>query len=307
MKRAVSISIGSAKRDKVVDVRLFGELVRLERIGTDGDLEKAAQLFRALDGKVDALGVGGGLLGVMVGECWYPMHSLLPLVSNVHQTPLVDGTGLKMTLERRAVREVERRIGSRIRDKRALIMSAVDRWGMVQGALDAGYQCTFGDLIYSIGFNIPIRDPRSIHWMARLLLPLFSRMPFRWVYPVGNSQEKRKPTAVEYFEQAGVILGDCHYIWRYMPERMYGKVIITNTTTTEDIAMFRAGGVHYLATTTPVYEGRSFGTNLMEAAILAATGRCDPVDYAHPNGYFQWIEERLDELCLNVQIQELNP
>ena len=42
MKRAVSISIGSSKRDKSVDVELLGEEVRIERIGTDGDMEKAA-------------------------------------------------------------------------------------------------------------------------------------------------------------------------------------------------------------------------------------------------------------------------
>ncbi len=41
MKRAVSISIGSSKRDKAVEVELLGEKVLIERIGTDGDMEKA--------------------------------------------------------------------------------------------------------------------------------------------------------------------------------------------------------------------------------------------------------------------------
>ena len=35
MKRAVSISIGSSKRDKKVEVELLGEKVQIERIGTD--------------------------------------------------------------------------------------------------------------------------------------------------------------------------------------------------------------------------------------------------------------------------------
>ena len=42
MKRAVSISIGSSKRDKSVEVELLGEKVCIERRGTDGDMEKAA-------------------------------------------------------------------------------------------------------------------------------------------------------------------------------------------------------------------------------------------------------------------------
>jgi hypothetical protein len=49
MKHAVSISIGSSKRDKTVEITLLGEKVRLERIGTDGDMKKAAQLYKAMD------------------------------------------------------------------------------------------------------------------------------------------------------------------------------------------------------------------------------------------------------------------
>ena len=305
MKRAVSISIGSSKRDKAVDVKLFGETVRIERIGTDGNLEKAAQLYAELDGQVDAMGVGGGVLGVMIGQSWYPMHSLKPLVKGVRRTPLVDGTGLKMTLERSAVAEIERRLPGRIKQKTALITSAVDRWGMAQGALDAGYQVAYGDLLFSIGVPLILRSERSLRIMARMLLPILSRLPFRWVYPIGESQEHRKPTGVQHFHQASLILGDCHYVWRNMPERMDGKIIITNTTTPDDVATFRKAGVSYLVTTTPVYDGRSFGTNAMEAAIIAASGRKEKVDYAHPGDYFQWIESCLDELGMHVQIQEL--
>lgn len=58
MKHAVSVSLGSSTRNKTVEVDLLGETVRIERIGTDGDEAKARQLFREMDGKVDAFGVG---------------------------------------------------------------------------------------------------------------------------------------------------------------------------------------------------------------------------------------------------------
>jgi hypothetical protein len=59
MKRAVSVSLGSSARDKKVVISLKGEQIVAERIGTDGDAQKARRLFAELDGKVDALGVGG--------------------------------------------------------------------------------------------------------------------------------------------------------------------------------------------------------------------------------------------------------
>ena len=103
MKRAVSVSIGSSKRDKAVEVTLLGEKIRIERIGTNGDMEKAAQLFKELDGKVDAFGLGGADLGVMVDTNFYPLHSVKKIVRFVKKTPLVDGEGLKNTLENKAI------------------------------------------------------------------------------------------------------------------------------------------------------------------------------------------------------------
>ncbi len=49
MKRAVSISIGSSKRDKAVEVTLLGEKVSIERIGTDGDMEYQLTRTQSLD------------------------------------------------------------------------------------------------------------------------------------------------------------------------------------------------------------------------------------------------------------------
>ncbi len=305
MKHAVSISIGSSKRNKTVEIDLLGEKVRLERIGTDGDIEQAARLYQELDGKVDAFGVGGTDLGLMVAGKWYPLHSIRKMVRFVRKTPLVDGTGLKTTLEPRVARLLQSLDGSLPR-KTALVTTAVDRWGMAEAALKAGYSCTFGDLIYSLGIPIPLHSPRSIRALAAVLMPLISRLPFHWVYPVGASQGTRKPAHTRFFEQAGVVLGDCHYIYRYMPDDMTGKVVVTNTTTREDVETFRQCGVRMLITTTPVLDGRSFGTNMMEAALLAASGRREPVDYAHPQGYFAWLGRLVDELGLQPQVQELS-
>jgi hypothetical protein len=235
------------------------------------------------------------------------MHSLEPLVRGVKHTPVVDGTGLKMTLERRAVREVTEKLAAYIPHKTALVMTAVDRWGMAQGALEAGYRVTFGDVIYSLGLPLPLYSERAIRRLASVIAPVICRLPFEWVYPVGKSQEHRKPKAVQYFQRASLILGDCHYVWKYMPERMDGKIIITNTTTREDVETFRKSGARFLATTTPVFDGRSFGTNMLEAGIVAAAGRKEPVDYARPGSYFHWMEEMIDQLNLKVSIQELNP
>ncbi len=59
---------------------------------------------------------------------------------------------------------------------------------------------------------------------------------------------------------------------------MQGKIIVTNTTTPDDVALFKQCGIKYLMTTTPVLDGRSFGTNMMEAAFVAVSGKEASVD-----------------------------
>jgi len=301
MKRAVSISLGSSKRDKAVEIELFGEKIRIERIGTDGDMEKAAQLYKELDGQVDAFGVGGADLGLMVDQKWYPLHSVKPMVRFVKKTPIVDGTGLKVTVERKAAAFLDAKIPKYITDhgKNAFIMTGADRWGLSRSFTEAGYQCTFGDLMFSLGIPIPLHTTKQLKLLAALLMPVAGRLPFKWVYPTGEKQEERKPKHTQIFHWATVTAGDCHYIKRYMPDDMEGKVIMTNTTTPADVELFRKCGVKYLATATPVLDGRSFGTNMMEAALIAVSGKNRPLTHDE-------INELLDELKLEPQLQELN-
>ena len=299
MKRAVSISIGSSKRDKAVEVKLLGETVRIERIGTDGDMEKAAQLFKELDGKVDAFGLGGADLGLLVDKKFYPLYSVRPIVRFVKKTPLVDGAGLKNTLENRAVGFLHANTGNYIKEKKALITSGSDRWGMTRSFLDSGYDCVFGDFMFALGLPISMRSERSIKVLAALVAPIAGRLPFKWVYPTGAKQEERTPKWEKYYNWASVIAGDFHFIKRFIPESLPGKVIVTNTTTPDDVKLLRKVGIKYLVTTTPVFDGRSFGTNMLEAALIAASGKGRVLSHAE-------LTELIDTLKLEPQIQELN-
>jgi hypothetical protein len=299
MKRAVSVSLGSSKRDKSVEVELLGEQVRIERIGTDGDMEKAAQLYKELDGEVDAFGVGGADLGVLVDQKWYPLYSVQPMVRFVKETPLVDGAGIKNTLENGLAPFIDTHIGDYFQEKKAFITLGADRWGLTTSFLDAGYECVFGDLMFGLGLPFAIHSASSLKTLAAIVMPIAGRLPFEWIYPTGEKQEVRDPKWEQYYLWGNVIAGDCHYVKRHMPNRLEGKVIATNTTTPEDVELFRSMGVKYLVTTSPVMDGRSFGANMLEAALVAVSGKGRVLKNEE-------LKELLDELSIESQIQELN-
>jgi hypothetical protein len=301
MKRAVSISIGSSKRDKTVEVELLGEKVSIERRGTDGDMEKAARLFQELDGQVDAFGVGGADLGVLVDKKYYPLYHVRKMTRFIKTTPVVDGEGLKNTLERRLAQFIDKKIGEYIQSngRKVFITMGVDRWGMTKSFLDAKYDCTFGDFMFGLSMGIPVHSERALKILAALLMPIAGRLPFEWIYPTGEKQEKRLPKWEKYYNRATIIAGDCHYIRRHLPLKLVGKVIATNTTTSSDIDIFRQAGIKYVITSTPVLEGRSFGTNMMEAALIAVSGKGRKLSHAELN-------DLLEKLEFEPQLQELN-
>ena len=301
MKRAVSISIGSSKRNKAVEVELLGEKISIERIGTDGDMEAAALKYKEMDGTVDAFGVGGADLGALVDGVFYPFHSVKPMVRFVKKTPLVDGGGLKNTLENKAPAFLDEKIGDYIKERgrKVFVALGVDRWGMSTSFVEAGYEVVFGDLMFALGVPIAIKSLGGLRTLAKIMIPIVTRFPFEWLYPTGEKQDVRTPKYEKYYAWATVIAGDCHYIKKHMPDNMQGKVIVTNTTTPEDVALFKELGVKYLVTTTPVLDGRSFGTNMMEAALVAISGKERPLSWDE-------YSELLDKLGFEPQLQELN-
>jgi len=269
MKRVVSVSLGTSKRDKHEEVTILGESFLIERIGMDGDLEAFGNKFAELDGKVDALGVGGADIYLVVGEKKYAVKQILALASRAKTTPIVDGSGLKHTLERTAIARLQRDGIIDFTKSKVLLVSAVDRFGMAQGLVDQKASIVFGDFLFGLGLPMPIRKYSNVKLLGNLLLPVITNLPFKWFYPTGEKQEKRTPKFPKYFLEADVICGDWHYIHKFMPDQLKGKTIITQTLRKADLEFLTKAGVWRAITTTPVVNGEPFATTVMEGVIVA--------------------------------------
>lgn len=277
MKRVVSVSLGSSRRDHRVQVKLLGEEFEISRVGVDGDFEKALAKLQELDGRVDAIGLGGIDVYVYSAGKRYAFKDGLRLMEAVKTTPVVDGSGLKNTLERETVHYLLRETDYINKDTRVLMVSAVDRFGMAEAFVDAGCDVTFGDLIFAAGIPYPVKDLSELEDLAKKLLPEMTKLPFNMLYPTGKKQESRDEDKAKkfasYYEEAEIIAGDFHFIKRYLPDALNGQMIITNTTTSSDVELLGERGASRLVTTTPEFEGRSFGTNVMEGVLVALIGK----------------------------------
>ncbi len=275
MKHIVSVSLGSAKRDYDTCVTLLGQEVRLGRRGVDGDLRSAAALIRELDGarngEVDAIGLGGIDLYFYIGARRYTVRDAARLAREAHNTPIVDGSGLKQSFEKRVVKELDTALSWR--GKRVLMVSALDRYGMASALEDLGAKVLYGDAIFGLGLPIPVYGRKTFRRAAKALLPLVTELPISWLYPTGSKQDRdARNSFSRFYTWADVVAGDWHFIRRYLPERVDGKMFLTNTTTADNVNLLRKRGASKLITTTPRFEGRSVATNVLEAALVALSG-----------------------------------
>ncbi|MGE4284273.1 MAG: quinate 5-dehydrogenase [Clostridia bacterium] len=275
MKRVVSVSIGSASRDHRVETEILGELYLIERIGTNGDICKAIELIRLLDGKVDAFGLGGIDLYLTGANKKFMIKEAIPIMNAAVQTPIVDGTGLKNTLEKSVIEFLNRKKIINFYNKKVLLVCAIDRFKMAEVFIELGCDTVLGDLIFALGVPIPIKSLEMFRKIVNVFLPIVSRLPYEILYPTGEKQNSQVKSGKfdKYYEEADIIAGDFLYIKKYLPQCLQDKIIITNTVTEEDVALLKRRGVCILITTTPEFNGRSFGTNVMEAVLIAASGR----------------------------------
>ena len=284
----ISVSLGSSSRDHVSDAHFLGRNWKLERRGTDGDLEKARALIAELDGKVAAIGLGGIDLWLVAGPNRYPIMAAQKLAQAAKITPVVDGSGLKNTLERATVRAVNQDIYP-LQNVKVGLTCAVDRFGMAQELVKVGADVTFGDWLFVLDIPWMMRRLRTIQRAARWVLPIAGRLPFTLLYPTGEAQTEIIESAKHrrFFEQNEIIAGDFLLIRRHLPADLSGKTILTNTVTPADIELLRARGARQLITTTPEFDGRSFGTNVMEG-VFAALGDKTQADYQKRLEQLDW-------------------
>jgi hypothetical protein len=206
----------------------------------------------------------------------YEFAAARRLLAPAKVTPVLDGSGLKNTLEREAVRWLAEQDIVDFAQSNTLMVCGVDRFGMSESLVEQGGPVVFGDLMFALGLPFPIKTWKAHRRLAKLLLPIIMHMPISMLYPTGEKQNQIIPHWDEWYGWADVIAGDYLYIGRNLPlpasGALAGKTILTNTTTEDDVKELTKRGVRLLITTTPNFEGRSFGTNVMEAVLVAHHG-----------------------------------
>jgi len=191
-------------------------------------------------------------------------------------------------------------------DPTTRILAAVELLGgkvdAIGSRVDAiGGKVIFGDMLFSLGIPIELHTYTAVRRIGRLVLPLITKLPFKWFYPTGEKQDERKPKFEKVWKKATLIAGDTLFIRRYAPDNLKGKTILTQTVRKADLDWLKSAGVDRVITTTPVMGGETFATNVMEGVIVALLGR-KPSDISEQD-YLETLK-RLDWKPNEIKLAE---
>ncbi len=290
MRRVVSVSLGSPRGDKKVVATFLGQEFEISRESVPS-LAAAADRIRELDGQVDAIGLGGLDRYLYAGSRRYVIRDGDRLARCAHRTPVVDGSGVKNTLERETIHWLQAEGVVDFPTTRTLLVCAVDRFGMAETLDQLGGPVVYGDLMFSLGIPVPLRSHAQVKLLGALLLPIITRLPVRWFYPTGKQQDESHPRHERWFRWADVVAGDSKFILKYLPgprsDAMAGKTVVTQTLTPADVERLRERGVTRLVVYTCELEGRAFATNVVEGLLVALAGK--PPESMTPADYLEWL------------------
>lgn len=264
IKHVVSVSLGTSKRDYQVKITCGQETVLLERRGCNGRLDLAANLFKELDGRVDALGLGGANKFYHLGTRRYPFPAGQYLARQVKETPLVDGSGWKANIDPHATKE----LSFLPPDSKALVVSVLDRFWLARSLQASGFTVLAGDAAFGLRLPLLLSLTTFIK-LGYITMPLLSHLPLSYLYPLESDRKKNYQHRNYLYAGIRIIAGDWHFIQRYLLKSLTGKVIITSGTTPADRKHLRQYGAAWLLTTTPSFEGINPAANAIEAVLVA--------------------------------------
>lgn len=280
MKQVVSISLGPSANDYEFETEFLGQSFTVTRIGTNGDLNKAAELLLQWDKKADAIGLGHVKFPYGIGPRYLTKkqdNHLKELATQI-QTPVTLGSTLRDVSFEWALRYIEFKFGSYFDNARVLFLSGMNNYRIAKVMSEFTDNLSFADPILENSIPKFLNSLDGLESYAHSAHEVLQWVPSNRlaesVVPVKTWNEYILRKAMQ---KASIVvvpfLGFDDYMKDFGLEELGGKTIITSTAYDERVAFLKERGVDVIIDATPKILERVVAPNVLEALILAALGR----------------------------------
>jgi predicted amino acid dehydrogenase len=263
MKRVVGISLGSGKEDFETRARFLGQTFEVRRLGANGNAARAARLLQGCQGRADAVGLGF-------------TEDADRLAGEVSGIPVTTGHRLDDILQEWALRHVQQQLGDYFNNAKVLFFSGRERYKLARAMSEYTQNLEFADPLLQLGVPKLLTSLESLELYATGAHYILEWTP-QALRPDSPGKDWTHFVLKRAMQDATVIVAPVHELDGFGIEELAGKTIVTSTVSDRRIAQFKRKGVQMVVDGTPMLFGRVVGPALLDAMIIAATGK-SPAD-----------------------------
>jgi predicted amino acid dehydrogenase len=272
MKNVISISLGASSGDFQFATTFLGKKLRVHRFGTDGSIAKAVTLLRQWDPRVDAIGLGAVKDSHSLGAHRFIERDTARMRQAVSRAPVTVGARLGDICLEWAVRRAQVQLGHCFDNARVLFFSGMAHHKLAQTMSEYTANLRFADPLLQLGV------PKLLTSLEALsLYAAGAHCVSEWVPPrvMPAPLLKRWPEFVlqKALRHATVVVAPVHELDHFGIEELAGKTVVTATVNDQRMEAFKDRGVDVVVDASLVEHGHVLGPDLLDAMILAATGK----------------------------------
>jgi predicted amino acid dehydrogenase len=272
MKNVIGISLGAHSQDFAFNTHFLGTRLHVQRLGADGRLRQAAKLLKHRNTRADAIGLGlvndsgrGGAARAFDGEA----ETLRALATRV---PLSNGARLADIFLEWAVRHAQTTLGHYFDNANVLFFSGLASYKLATSMSEYTENLQFADPLLQLGVPKLLTSLDALALYASGAHYVSDWAPPR-VLPGTLRRQWTQYVLRKAMAHATVIVAPVHELDDFGLEELACKTIVTTTVNEERLARFRDKGVHLVIDGAPLVEGHALDPALLDAMILAATGK----------------------------------
>ncbi len=255
--------------DSQFTATLLGRSVTVVRRGAAGSVDRAIGIVReAAEAQADVIALEGIPLRLRIGKGQANSSRAADFRAAARPVPLVDGSGVRDSLNRWAIKlamSIDPIIWGY---KHMLLVPALNQDGLAAALAEHTDSVRYADSAVYLGWPLAIPGERALKQFSRLFLKKIAELPYDVISPPGG---EATPRAERDFAWADVIAGDINLIRRYAPYTLKHKMVVSDSITDADLAELKARGVEKVLYTMPsLGEGAPRASAAVVEAVLAA-------------------------------------
>ena len=295
MKKVVTVTLGSSKKDFEFKTKFLGQEFQVRRFGADKDSSKAWELMRRQQAYADAIALSDMPDHYHVGLRTVINKKSQHLMQVVTRVPVTTGASLRRLLQVRAVRYVQKELGHYFNNNLVLFLSGMRNYDMAVALSDYTRNLSFADPVFHAASPVLLGSLDQLELFAKGKELLPDGVPGEFLKSVlGTLKNKIVANAVA---KSHVIVGTFREIQAVASGgNLEGKTLITSAVDDEALAFFAKQKVNLAVDVTPKLFDQVVGISTITAMILAATGKAESELTDHD------FEEILHELDIKPRL-----